>query len=401
MSLSVSLPLFPASRQQDGGEARMTEYTLKGDPLPIRPPTVKFNRLVYAAPHLIIRPLATRSPTYDKLLPDWDATLSFRRYLWSLGFGIAEAMDTSQRGMGLNWELAKELIGRTIKEAKAVKSPPSVVCGAGTDHLPADTEHSKQDIIAAYLHQTDFVEDAGGGCVLMASHALARTARTAADYRFVYDGVLRRVSAPVILHWLGEVFDARLKNYWSANTDLDQALDSVTEIIVEHRAKVAGIKISLLDEELEIRLRSRLPAGVRLFTGDDFNYPSLIKGDAAGYSDALLGVFSAIAPAASLALEALASDKETEYDRLMESTLDLARELFATPTQFYKAGIGFLAWLNGSQPHFIMPAGLQAMRSICHYARLFCYADRAGLLADPPLAVKRMRHLLALHGCGD
>ena len=398
MNLSITLPLPGSGNQANssGPTSELTNYVLKAEPLPIVEPSVQFNRLAYAAPHIIIDPLADSSA--NSIVLDWEATMAFRHYLWSFGFGIAEAMDTSQRGMGLTWELAQELIARTIKEAQSLHPKPDLVCGVGTDQLAMDAEHRQADIIAAYLRQIEFVEKGGGACVLMASRALAQAARSADDYRAVYATLLRQVSSPVILHWLGEMFDPQLKNYWSGNTDLEQAMDCVLSIIAEHSAKVAGIKVSLLNAELEINLRNRLPSGVRLFTGDDFNYPQLIKGDASGYSHALLGVFSAIAPAASLGLSALARGNTKEYDRCMDSTLDLASALFAAPTQFYKAGIGFLAWLNHRQQHFIMPQGLQASRSIQHYAQLFYLADQAGLLEDPRGAVTRMQNLLALYG---
>ncbi len=179
-----------------------------------------------------------------------------------------------------------------------------------------------------------------------------------------------------------------------------RATETVLSIIMENSSKVDGIKISLLDEAHEVAFRARLPAGVRLYTGDDFNYAPLIAGDGSRHSHALLGIFAAIAPAASQALEALAMEDRATFDALLAPTVPLSREIFRAPTRFYKAGIAFLAWLNGAQAHFVMPGGFQSSRDITHYAEVFRLADRARLLRDPDLAEARMRTLLALHGIG-
>jgi hypothetical protein len=342
------------------------------------------SRVAFAAAHVVADPLGGAGAV------DWDATLAFRRHLWSCGLGVAEAMDTAQRGMGLEWPAARELIRRSAAEAP----PGRLAAGAGTDHA---VPRRVADVRAAYEQQCELVEDAGAQAIVMASRALASLATGADDYREVYGVVLGGLRRPAILHWLGDMFDPALRGYWGSE-DLDEAADVVLEIIAANAEKVDGIKVSLLDAEREVAFRRRLPAGVRLYTGDDFNYPSLIAGDDRGYSDALLGVFDAIAPAAAAALAALDRGDRPAFDRLLEPTLPLARKLFEPPTFNYKTGIVFLAFLNGHQDHFRMVAGLESARSITHLADLFVLADRAGLLRDPTLATARMRHVLALAG---
>jgi predicted dehydrogenase len=345
-------------------------------------------RVAYAAAHVVSDPRTSDSV-------DWDATLAYRRHLWSFGLGVAEAMDTAQRGMGLDWPAARELIRRSLAEARATGG--AIACGAGTDQLdPADTV-TLAAVQHAYEEQVGYVEEQGGRVILMASRALARAARGPEDYARVYGAILRQVSRPVILHWLGDMFDPQLAGYWGAR-DLDKAADACLAIICEHRAKIDGIKISLLDAEREVALRRRLPGGVRLYTGDDFNYLQLILGDARGHSDALLGIFDAIAPAASAALQALDRDDVTAYRAALEPTLPLARHIFEAPTHAYKTGIVFLAYLNGHQSHFRMLAGAESWRSVPHLAEVFRLADAAGLLVDPDGAVVRMRRVLALAG---
>jgi predicted dehydrogenase len=345
-------------------------------------------RVAYAAAHVVSDPRASDCV-------DWDATLAYRRHLWSLGLRVAEAMDTAQRGMGLDWPAARELIRRSLAEARATGG--AIACGAGTDQLdPADAV-AVADVQLAYEEQVGYVEELGGRVILMASRALARAARGPEDYARVYGAILRQVSRPVILHWLGDMFDPQLAGYWGTS-DLDKATDACLAIICEHRAKIDGIKISLLDAEREVALRRRLPGGVRLYTGDDFNYLQLILGDARGHSDALLGIFDAIAPAAAAALQALDRDDVPAYRAALEPTLPLARHIFAAPTHAYKTGIVFLAYLNGHQPHFRMLGGAESWRSVPHLAELFRLADAAGLLVDPDGAVVRMRRVLALAG---
>jgi hypothetical protein len=342
------------------------------------------SRVAFAAAHVVADPLGEPGAV------DWDATLAFRRHLWSCGLGVAEAMDTAQRGMGLDWPAARELIRRSAAEAPAGR----LAAGAGTDHARS---RRVAEVRAAYEQQCELVEDAGAQVIVMASRALASVASGPDDYREVYGVVLGGLQRPAILHWLGDMFDPALRGYWGSE-DLDEAADVVLDIIAANASQVDGIKVSLLDAEREIAFRRRLPAGVRLYTGDDFNYPELIGGDAHGHSDALLGVFDAIAPAAAAALAALDRGDRAEFDRLLEPTVPLARRLFEPPTFNYKAGIVFLAYLNGRQDHFRMVGGLESARSITHLADLFVLADRAGLLRDPALAVARMRHVLALAG---
>lgn len=354
-----------------------------------------FDRIAFAAAHVVSDPLAHGNPTLDTCI-DWDATIRYRQYLWSLGFHVAEAMDTAQRGAGLDWTNALRLIAATLDAAHGTPGA-RVACGVGTDQLaPAETR-SLDDVIAAYEEQCAAVERLGGRLIVMASRALARIARAPEDYARVYGRILTQCRKPVILHWLGEAFDPQLAGYWGAR-DVSSAMDVCLALIDEHASKVDGIKISLLDKDLEIRMRRCLPRGVRMYTGDDFNYPELIAGDDRGHSDALLGIFDGIAPAASVALSALGAGNQQRFLEILEPTLPLARHLFAAPTRFYKTGIVLLAHLCGHQAHFTMVGGQQACRSTLHLAELFRLADRAGIFPDPGLAAARMRAVMQTHG---
>ena len=358
------------------------------------------NRVAFAAAHVVADPQAAIDPWLDVAL-DWDATLAYRRHLWSLGFGVAEAMDTAQRGMGLDWSTSLELIRRSAAHARAI--PGAVVfAGAGTDHLAPDASLSIERVIAAYEEQCAAVEATGARIILMASRALAACARSPDDYLVVYRRVLSQVSQPVILHWLGDMFDPALAGYWTGRGASDpghaRAMDVCAQVIAESTDRIDGIKISLLDDRKEVALRSRLPAGVRMYTGDDFNFAALIGGDSSGHSDALLGIFDAIAPAASAALTALARGERERFDAILAPTVPLSRHVFAAPTRFYKTGVVFLAWLNGHQSHFTMVGGQQSARSLVHLAELARLADAAGLIVDPALATTRLRALLATHG---
>jgi hypothetical protein len=355
------------------------------------------SRVAYAAAHVVADPLADNNPTLDTRL-DWEGTLAYRRHLWSLGLAVAEAMDTAQRGMGLDWTTTQELIRRSVAEARATEGA-TVACGAGTDHLPPAPHRTLDEVEAAYAEQCAFVEGVGGRIILMASRALAACATGPDDYARVYGAILSQVAQPVILHWLGDMFDPALAGYWGSR-DLDAATETCLRIIREHAAKIDGIKISLLDHTREIALRRRLPEGVRMYTGDDFNYPELIRGDERGHSDALLGIFDAIAPAASAALAALDAGDRDRYDAILAPTVPLSRHIFRAPTYYYKTGIVFMAFLNGHQAHFRMVGGQESARSIVHLAELFVLADRAGLLRDPDLATERMRCVLMLAGVG-
>ena len=378
-------------------DGTLAPYALQGTPLIPRAPRVALTRTAFAAAHVISDPLAERSPWDTRPAVDWDATLAFRVGLWDQGLGLAEAMDTAQRGMGVDWATARELITRTMRAAKAHPLAPRVACGAGTDHVALADLRDAAAITAAYETQAEVIEAAGGQLILMASRAFTAIEADESTYHTVYRHLIDGARDPVVLHWLGDMFDPALAGYWGSH-DVATASDFVLRLIAENPAKVDGIKISLLDQAHEEAFRARLPAGVRLYTGDDFNYADLIAGDGAHYSHALLGIFAAIAPAASQALEALALGDLATYHRLLAPTVPLSREIFKAPTRFYKAGIAFLSWLNGTQRHFIMPSGLQSSREITHYAQVFRLADQAGLLTKPDLAQHRMATLLALHG---
>lgn len=378
-------------------ERRVAEYRLVGTPL-TRPAEVpKFNRIAYAAAHVVSDPWADTSP-WEKPATDWDTTMAFRHHLWRLGFKIAEAMDTSQRGMGLDWAGAQELIRRSLAEARTAAGA-DLACGAGTDQLDKRNARSLDDVIAAYEEQVGFVEKHGGRAIMMASRALAHVARSPDDYHKVYGRILGQAKDKVILHWLGDMFDAELQGYWGGGR-FEETLDTVLAIIADNKGKVEGIKISLLDHACEVELRRRLPDGVVCFTGDDFNYASLIEGDGTRHSHALLGIFDAVAPSASTALAALAQADLATFRGTIEPTVPLSRKIFETPTQFYKAGVVFLAWLNGHQSHFTMPAGLQSARGALHYADIFRLADRANVLDKPDLAATRVTALMAQYGIG-
>jgi len=355
------------------------------------------NRVALAAAHVVADPLAQGNPWLDAPV-DWEATIAYRRYLWSLGLGVAEAMDTAQRGMGLDWPNSLELIRRSIQASKGVDGGV-LFSGAGTDQLEPAPGVRLDEVIAAYEAQCEAVEALGGRIVLMASRALAACARSPDDYRKVYERILSQVRQPVIIHWLGEMFDPQLAGYWGEK-DPGRAMNVALGVIEASRSKVDGIKISLLDRRKEIDMRRRLPSGVRMYTGDDFNYPELIEGDGRNSSDALLGIFDAIAPAASAALGRLASGDAKGYREILEPTVPLARHIFRAPTRFYKTGLVFLAWLNGHQEHFVMVGGQQSARSLIDLAETFRLADAAGVLRNPELAVSRMRHFLALSGLG-
>jgi hypothetical protein len=367
-------------------------YRLLG-PRRFEKPSKPFTRIALAAAHVVADPRSATDPWLDAAI-DWDATIAYRRHLWSWGLGLAEAMDTAQRGMGLDWANSLELVRRTLDAAKDVKGAV-VFSGAGTDHV---AKAEVAGVIAAYEEQCAAIEKLGGRIILMASRALAASARSPDDYGRVYDRILSQVKQPVIIHWLGEMFDPALEGYWGAK-DHHAAMDVCADVIRRNAAKVDGIKISLLDKDKEIALRRRLPKGVRMYTGDDFNYAELIEGDAEGHSDALLGIFDSIAPAASAALSALASGKCAEYHDIFAPTVPLSRHIFQAPTRFYKTGVVFMAWLNGHQDHFVMVGGQQSARHVLHFAELFRLADGAGLLQDPPLACTRMKQVLAVHGC--
>ena len=386
-------------------QGTLAPYTLRGN-TPARPaPGVAFNRIAYSAAHVVADPLATVDPWLTAAI-DWDTTIAYRRHLWSLGLGVAEAMDTAQRGMGLDWPTSLELIRRSLDAAKdftAQGGTALVASGCGTDHLDIDAVKTVDDVIRGYEEQMEAIEKLGGKLIVMASRALARVAKSPADYERVYDRVLSQAKQPVVLHWLGDMFDPALAGYWGTK-DVDAAMDTALGIIAAHPAKVDGIKISLLDKDKEIAMRRRLAPGVRMYTGDDFNYAELIAGDGFGselfhgQSDALLGIFDAIAPAASAALGALAAGNTERFHALLGPTVPLSRHIFQAPTRFYKTGVVFMAWLNGHQSHFSMVGGQQSTRSITHFAELFRLADAADLLEQPDLATHRMKTLLALHG---
>jgi hypothetical protein len=392
MALSLQLP-------STGGE--LSAYTLRGTE-PVKPATdLRFNRIAYSAAHVVADPRAAIDP-WLQCAVDWDSTIAYRRRLWSLGLGVAEAMDTAQRGMGLDWPTSLELIRRSLDAAHDLPGA-LIASGCGTDHLALEAVKTVDEVIAAYEEQMAAIEKLGGKLIVMASRALARVARSPADYERVYDRILSQAAQPVILHWLGEMFDPALAGYWGAK-DVDAAMDTALGIIAAHADKVDGIKISLLDKGKEIAMRRRLPPGVRMYTGDDFNYAELIAGDGfgsrstQGQSDALLGIFDAIAPAASAALGELTQGNIEKFHAILGPTVPLSRHIFAAPTRFYKTGVVFMAWLNGHQSHFTMVGGQHSTRSLPHLAELFRLADAANLLEQPELAVRRMKTLLALHG---
>jgi len=371
---------------------RMSDYTLTGTPIAAGKLGSDAARVVYSAAHVVADPFTANDPS-GRATVDWAKTMAFRHHLHGLGLGIAEAMDTAQRGMGLDWPGALELIRRTREDL-----PEALVAnGCGTDHLnPADAR-SLDDVIRAYLEQVEAIQKLDARIILMASRALARVAKGPADYLQVFDRVLAACDMPVILHWLGEMFDPALAGYWGSPR-FEDALETALEVIHRNLSKVDGIKISLLDKDKEILMRRRLPAGVRMYTGDDFNYPELIEGDDQGYSHALLGIFDPLAPAAAHAVGLLGQGDTAGFRGVLDPTVPLARLIFRSPTQHYKTGVVFLAWLNGFQDHFIMLNGAQAMRPLPYFTEVFRLADGCGLLRDPDLAVTRMKKLLALYG---
>ena len=400
MALRLTLPT---------ADGRLTAYTLQGRAPAVPPKGAAFNRIAYSAAHVVADPLAAIDP-WLQCAVDWDATIAYRQRLWSLGLGVAEAMDTAQRGMGLDWPTSLELVRRSLDAARDFGPGALVASGCGTDHLVLDDVRSVDDVIRGYEEQMEAIEKLGGKLIVMASRALARVAQGPADYERVYGRILAQARQPVILHWLGEMFDPALAGYWGTR-DVDAAMDTALAVIAAHPDKVDGIKISLLDKDKEIAMRRRLPAtggpdgrGVRMYTGDDFNYAELIAGDGFGSepthgkSDALLGIFDAIAPAASAALAALAAGDTARFHAILGPTVPLSRHIFAAPTRFYKTGVVFMAWLNGHQRHFTMVGGQQSTRSLPHLAELLRLADQADLLEQPELAVQRMQTLLALHG---
>src|SRR3954464_12131394 len=353
------------------------------------------NRVAFSAAHVVADPLADNDPWLTSAI-DWDRTIAFREHVWDLGLGVAEAMDTAQRGMGLDWPTSLELIQRSVGAAKA-RGGALVFSGAGTDHLAIEDAKTIDDVIRAYEEQIAAVEKAGGRIILMASRALAKIGRNADDYARVYDRGLSQVSQPVIIHWLGDIFDPALANYWGTKS-LDTAMDIAVEIINRNAAKVDGVKVSLLDKQREVDMRRRLDKNVKMYTGDDFNYAELIAGDDQGFSHALLGIFDAIAPAATAALSALAGNDLKKFHTIFAPTVPLSRHIFRKPTQFYKTGVVFMAYLNGHQDHFTMVGGQESARSTLHLAELFRLADKAGLLSNPELATRRMQTVLATRG---
>jgi hypothetical protein len=389
-----TLPLLDAHGQ-------VAPYRMQGQALPVRKAAGPFNRIAYSAAHVVADARSAQDPWLSAAV-DWDATLAYRHHLWSLGLGVAEAMDTAQRGMGMDWPTSRELIRRTLTEARGVPGA-LVASGCGTDHLDLSEVRTLDQVIKAYDEQIEAIEGMGGKLIVMASRALVKVARSPADYEKVYDHILSQVREPVILHWLGDMFDPQLAGYWG-HTDLNAAAQVALGVMRSHAGKVDGIKISLLDKDREIALRRQLPAGVRMYTGDDFNYAELIAGDGLGehevhrHSDALLGIFDAIAPAASAALSELSAGRVDQFNAILAPTVPLSRHIFQAPTRFYKTGVVFMAWLNGHQSHFAMVGGQQSTRSVPHLCELFRLADQANLLAVPDLAAQRMRIWLAVHG---
>jgi dihydrodipicolinate synthase/N-acetylneuraminate lyase len=371
---------------------RLAAYTMTGTPIVPEPLPDRPVRTVYSAAHVVADPFTAAEPAGPAAI-DWDATMAFRRHLAGLGLGIAEAMDTAQRGMGLDWPRALELVRRT----RAELPDADVVNGCGTDQLDPADARSLDDVVRAYLEQVEAIQATGGRLVLMASRALARVATSHADYVSVYDRVLAACDRPVVLHWLGAMFDPALAGYWGSDR-FDEALETALDVIGRNAGKVDGIKISLLDREKEIVMRRRLPPGVKMYTGDDFNYPELIAGDAQGFSHALLGIFDPIAPAAARAVARLGAGDADGFHAILDPTVPLARLIFRAPTRHYKTGVVFLAWLNGFQDHFVMLAGAQSMRPLPDFTGIFRLADGCGLLRDPDLAADRMRRLLAVYG---
>jgi Protein of unknown function (DUF993) len=403
MSVEIKLPTVNSL-----GTTSLEPYSINTEPAFWRPivrrfpaRTASFSRIVYAAAHVVPNARLAQDPWLDCKL-DWDATINYRRHLWSLGMGVAEAMDTAQRGMGLDWPTSLELIARSIAASKDFPNA-LIASGCGTDHLAPDAANSLDDVIRAYELQMNAIQKLGGKLIIMASRALAKVAKSPEDYIYVYNRILSQADKPVILHWLGDMFDPALKGYWGSEYTAS-AMSTALEVINANISKVDGIKISLLAKDREITMRRRLPKNVRMYTGDDFNYPELIAGDTTGAfvnnhrSDALLGIFDAIAPAANAALSQLVIGKDDDFQKILEPTVALSRCIFQAPTRYYKTGIVFLAWLNGHQNHFTMVGGQQSARSILHFSELFKLTEQAGLLDDVEQASRKMKSLLAVHG---
>jgi hypothetical protein len=394
----MNRPVLPVSSYQlklPGADRSIETYRLAGSRTFPAKLQGTLNRVAFSAAHVVSDPLADVDPWLSAAV-DWDRTIAFREHVWDLGLGVAEAMDTAQRGMGLDWPTSLELIQRSVRAAKA-RGNALVFSGAGTDHLAPEDARNLDDVIRAYEEQIAAIEKAGGRIILMASRALARIGRSADDYIKVYDRVLSQVREPVIIHWLGDMFDPALANYWGTE-NLDAAMDVAAGVINGNAAKVDGVKVSLLDKQREIDMRRRLDRQVKMYTGDDFNYAELIAGDEKGFSHALLGIFDAIAPAASYALSRLAAGDAAGFHDVLGPTVPLSRHIFKAPTRFYKTGIVFMAYLNGHQDHFTMVGGQESTRSTLHLVELFRLADKAGLLANPELATRRMQATLALRG---
>ncbi|WSV01639.1 dihydrodipicolinate synthase family protein [Streptomyces sp. NBC_01023] len=387
--------MLPGTGTGAGGDAGGTyAYTPRAEPAAFTVGGAPLaSRTVFSAAHVVADPYADVSPDGPPAV-DWDATLAFRRHLWSHGLGVAEAMDTAQRGMGLDWPVAAELIRRSAAEARPAGG--AIACGVGTDQLPPG-EVTLQQVADAYEEQLAVVEETGAQAILMASRGLAAAAKSPDDYLEIYGQLLRQSTEPVILHWLGPMFDPALDGYWGS-PDLDAATGTFLEVIAAHPDKVDGIKVSLLDARREVELRRRLPDGVRCYTGDDFNYPELIAGDERGFSHALLGIFDPLGPLAAEAVRVLDTGDSQGFRDILDPTVELSRHLFQTPTRFYKTGVVFLAWLAGHQSHFTMVGGLQSARSLPHLARAYELADRLGLFPDPALAESRMKSLLSVYG---
>ncbi|WP_336627865.1 MULTISPECIES: dihydrodipicolinate synthase family protein [unclassified Microbacterium] len=391
-----------------------------------RPTAPLRSRVAYAAAHVVPKTHADNTPGQPADI-DWDATLAFRRNVYSWGLGVADAMDTAQRNMGLDAAATRELIARSAQVAR--EEGGSVVVGVNTDHVDEERIPLPQ-VIDAYVEQLHFTAEQGAGPVLMASRHLARVAESRTDYLRVYAAVLQRATTPVVLHWLGTAFDPQLEGYFGS-PDWREASETLLRIIAENPGKVAGVKMSLLNAESEIAVRERLPEGVRMFTGDDFNYVGLIGGDTTGslsedgeadrdetrssegrrassrfarsttgggHSDALLGAFAAITPVASAAIQALDAGDPSRYREILGPTEELSRQVFAAPTFYYKTGVAFLAWLNGHQPAFQMVGGLHSARSLPHLSRIVELANASLALEDPELARERWHGMLALNG---
>jgi hypothetical protein len=374
----------------DGG---VSPYEMTGTPVSRPATNTSRNRIAYAAAHVVADPFADNDPWLTPAI-DWERTIAYRQHLWGLGFGVAEAMDTAQRGGGLHWKDSLDLIRHSLD---AAGPDDAIACGCGTDHLDPADARSLDDVIAAYEHQIEAIENLGGKLVLMASRALTRVATGPDDYIKVYNRLLSQVKEPVFIHWLGDMFDPALKGYWGTE-DLDEAMKTCLGILGDNADKIDGIKISLLDDQKEIKMRRMLPEGVSMYTGDDFNYPELIAGDEQGYSHALLGIFDAIAPVAATALGHLAAGEMDDYNRLFAPTVPLSRHIFKAPTNFYKTGVVFMAYLNGHQDHFTMVGGQESARSTQHLAELFRLADKAGLFADPDRAAARCAAVMTVRG---